>query len=308
MNKNQIAALEMRRKSPIPVLRLIKIENGIARISDFETNYLTKVDVDDGLYSIEGNQLVQAEPRGEEFPILELGEKIQEIELEKNTLLPFFNYTDKKSIHKYAKCIHFNSIDEKLNIVATNGHIMRSKSFPIEFDGQCSALIENIMKNVLKRMAKTSLKISFYEKHVGFESADEQVIVEKLDETYPDYQSVIPSQQYFEVFTIPTKRLKQLTSENKTASDDSEISHILFKDETIRFCSGHKDGEIAHKVEDNGGTMMPSAHDCCLIMGMDSNKFWINPKLLQKILEGKEMTFYYDNEPKYDRPFIIGVK
>lgn len=308
MEKYQIDALNLRLKSLSPILKLINVEEGIACITDLEAYYLTEVNAPDGLYSIEGNQLIPA-TRETEFPKLELGENKHEILLEKGTLLPFFNYLASKDNVQYAmQGIHFDNIDGKLNIAATDEYILMSRTLPIAFDGVYTAPLKNIMERVVKRMAKDKLRITFYDGYVCFGGTDEQVIVKTNDSTYPGYRSIIPTAEYVELFTMSTKELKSLIAANKQDADGNKIEYMHIKDGQMRFCSHQNGGKLQYKLENKGRKIQPSIHDFRVIMGMSPKEIHLNPKLVQKVLDGNEMTFYYKSNQDLHSPYIVEVK
>ena len=160
-----------------------------------------KITSDFGHYKISGvNPL--------EFPKRpELGEEVQQVTLANDVFKRMIENTifacSADELRAALTGVFFNVTPDQIEAVATDGHRLAKMSYKQEglSKTQVSAIIPTRSLNFVLRSldGEGTSTVHFGEKHVLFEMTDAQIFARLIEETFVDYQRVIPQETPFEM-------------------------------------------------------------------------------------------------------------
>lgn len=196
------------KKSTLPVLSNVLIEDGNLIATDLEISYIVKIDKPDGMYKFIGKNLEKSEFKKEDFP--DIVSQLPTIDIGKISSREEF-------ITNLQRALRFVSTDEtryvitgpllkvekgKGEMVATDGRRLSTSDIALENfkDGKYIIANPNKVLNALKGISGESLtaKTDKDKNMISFEGDNGLVVVRLIEGEFPDYTKVFPklNQQY----------------------------------------------------------------------------------------------------------------
>lgn len=109
------------KKSSLPILGFVKVENGTATITDSETWVEFNTDLPDGMYNVINGETFKSTADPEDFPVLKLGSTNARGFVNKYDILALSTCTSSDKLRPVMQGIHLTNE----HMVATNSHILR---------------------------------------------------------------------------------------------------------------------------------------------------------------------------------------
>ncbi|WP_103020849.1 DNA polymerase III subunit beta [Salinibacter altiplanensis] len=156
--------------------------------SDFEI----RMDTDQGHYKMVGHD-------GSDYPELPELEEQHEINVEGGLLGRSIDKTafavSQDALRPAMMGVYFQVSEEETSVVATDGHRLVQLTLPeLRADTSADFIVPEKATKLAGRIVEDDeiCTVRVDESHVSFEFGDSRVLARLIDETYPNYQSVIP--------------------------------------------------------------------------------------------------------------------
>ena len=187
----------------IPMSKLFDITTAMPEeFLHFEISDIGKVNIQ----STCGKYTIMGQP-ADEFPSEPTIKDVNSLVVPSNQLLDIINSTiyatSKDEMKPVLQGVLFNIDSEGLTAVATDGHrLVRLKKFDLKtgsFNGSVIVPVKflSLLKHLLEN--EDNLNINVGENHIQVEKENVKISSRIIKERYPDYESVIPKDNYFKL-------------------------------------------------------------------------------------------------------------
>lgn len=206
-----------------------------------EETFGIDIATDNGKYKIAGIS-------GEDFPSIPKADKTQSVQMPVGVLIKAINKTlfaastdeDKAALNG----IYFNLGENGITFVATDAHrLVRYRRVDVTVKTATSFIVPQKALNLLKSSMDASdnrdVVIRYNESNAFFQSDNLLLVCRLIDQKYPDYENVIPSENPNKLFVAKTDLLGSLRRVNIIANKSTH---------QVRFTL--KDGEMSISSED----------------------------------------------------------
>lgn len=214
------------KNSNMEILGTVQIKDNKITSTNLEQSLITtSINNEDGIYIIVGNELFKTDFNMGDFPCLEDKKTVLTIQGDQklfNQLKVLKNYCSTKEMYPAMAGVLFDL--ENLNLVATNGHIMKVDKIEIAKTNHQFIIPANSIKMLSQILSEAKLKeYSFILKittsgsyhYASFEFPDWTFKTRLIDEKFPMYKSIIPecNQEFqFKGLLKQVSYLKQFTN------------------------------------------------------------------------------------------------
>ena len=241
-------------KIAIPARILLDIlkalpEQPITFIID-ETNYGVEIGSGNGKYKISGEN-------AEEFPLIPTPEGTESVEIPIHVMLKAIGKTlfaassdeDKAALNG----ILFDLGEHAATFVATDAHrLVRYRRLDVSVSTPTTFIVPqkalNLLKNSLDPSLNSDLVIHYNENNAFFHSEDLMLSCRLIDQKYPDYQNVIPSDNPHRLFISKAELIGTLRRVNIFANKSTHQVRFAVKGSELEISS--QDPDFANEARE----------------------------------------------------------
>ncbi len=181
-----------------------------------EDNFTIEISSDNGKYKISGEN-------GEDFPAIPKPEGTDAIQIPLHVMLKAINKTlfaastdeDKAALNG----IYFDLGEHGATFVATDAHrLVRYRRVDVTVDNPTTFIVPqkalNLLKGSLDASSNKDLVIHYNDNNAFFQGEDLLLVCRLIDQKYPDYENVIPTQNPSRLFINKTELMGTLRRVN----------------------------------------------------------------------------------------------
>lgn len=258
-NANKI----INKKNSLSQLNNVKIEGGFLSVSDLETTYSQKIDIDENIKTLinfsDLEKIVKKAPKNSNIDIDTINETFVKLHVNKNTFsyrvdtVESFNETLKdiqsqdfenidifthEMIKELKNNIDFVSkdefqpilcgilLDDKGLIVSSDSHLLRFKDVNHKVKGNII-----LPAKLVKSLSIQTFAIYESEKYVMFANENEVYTVLKMTGHYPNWRAVLPENSKSELNIKKDGLIEQINLAEITANQSSKLVQLLLGEE-----------------------------------------------------------------------------
>ena len=199
--------------------------------------------------------------------------------------------------------VFFNTYDKNLAIAATDGYRLAEKKIIDKVESEVKAIVPtSSLQEVLRSISDEveEIEISFNEDLVRFRLGDVEIISKLIDESFPDYQKLIPKNNNISVELnreelIRVTKLAALFARSVGGSIVCEAkSPDIFSVKSIANEFGENDSHIETKVENAGKINLNSRFLLDALNALDEPdiKFEFSDRIAPVVLKNKKSKDY----------------
>lgn len=129
------------------------------------------------------------------FPIMQTGDKGETFTIDGAAFVSMLArveaFVSNDETRYYLCGVYLEARDGKLTVTATQGSVLSTYAAPIDFRGDCKAIIPTSTLAVIKKIARGPMTITVAHNMIEFAGPSSSVMSKVIDGTYPEYERVM---------------------------------------------------------------------------------------------------------------------
>lgn len=215
------------KKSSIPILSYMKVENGTATITDTETWVSFTVDLDDGLYNVINGEAFKNDANLDDYPTFTPGEKTASLVLNPENILNLERCVANDPLRPVMSGIYLTNEF----MVSSDAHVLRwvQTSTPSEITGEFNDIFLP-SKPLLTKIKQGYEPIIVHKKgrYIEFGFSDCVITQRIVEGSYPGWKGAIPDYRNYQTvsFVVYPKVLDEMVKTVKAFKTKSQMMKV----------------------------------------------------------------------------------